>query len=62
MSDPNDFLSPGMFVTHPSKPDWGVGQIQSRIGSRITVMFEHAGKVVVDGKQILLEVWYPTDQ
>lgn len=54
MDNDNDFLSPGMIVTHPDRPDWGRGQVQSRIGTKITVMFEHAGKVVIDGKQILL--------
>ena len=54
MSDGNEFLAPGMLVTHPDRPDWGRGQVQSRIGAKITVMFEHAGKVVVDGKQIVL--------
>lgn len=53
MSD-NSFLVPGMLVRHPNQPDWGLGQVQSRIGARVTVMFEHAGKVVIDGKQILL--------
>lgn len=54
MQDDNSYLEPGMLVRHADRPDWGRGQVQSRIGSRITVMFEHAGKVVLDGKQILL--------
>ena len=49
-----EFLEPGMIVEHADRRDWGRGQVQSRVGSRITVMFEHAGKVVIDGKQILL--------
>ncbi|MHA3913724.1 DUF3553 domain-containing protein [Halovulum sp. GXIMD14793] len=48
------FLEPGSFVAHPDQPDWGLGQVQSVIGDRITVNFEHAGKVVIDGKQISL--------
>jgi len=48
-------LSPGDFVRHPSRPDWGLGQIQSMIGHRITVNFENAGKVVIDGSVIELE-------
>ena len=43
-----------MIVVHADRRDWGRGQVQSRIGSRVTVMFEHAGKVVIEGKQILL--------
>lgn len=44
-----------MFVRHPGKPDWGLGQVQSRIGNRITINFEHAGKVVIDGAHVTLE-------
>ena len=49
------FLTPGVLVRHPQKPEWGLGQVQSCIGDRITVMFQHAGKVVLDGKQIVLD-------
>ena len=45
---------PGAFVRHPDRADWGVGQVQSVIGNRITVNFEHAGKVVIDGSRITL--------
>ncbi len=51
----NEFLEPGSIVRHPGRPDWGLGQVQSVIGHRITVNFEHAGKVVIDGTIILLE-------
>lgn len=51
----NEFLEPGSIVRHPEREDWGRGQIQSVIGHRITVNFEHAGKVVIDGTRILLE-------
>ncbi len=54
MVDLNSFLEPGMLVRHPDRPDWGIGQVQSRIDHRITVNFEHAGKVVVDGRVIAL--------
>lgn len=50
----NAILEPGMLVRHPGRPDWGLGQVQSRIGARITVNFEHAGKVVIDGRRIAL--------
>jgi Protein of unknown function (DUF3553) len=50
----NAALEPGMLVRHPSQPDWGLGQVQSKIGDRITVNFEHQGKVVLDGRQIEL--------
>ena len=45
---------PGMLVRHPGRPDWGIGQVQSRIGDRITVNFEHAGKRVIDGTRVFL--------
>jgi hypothetical protein len=51
----NEFLEPGMLVRHPERPDWGLGQVQSVIGKRITVNFEHAGKVVIDGSRVSLE-------
>ncbi|MFO1176656.1 MAG: DUF3553 domain-containing protein [Paracoccaceae bacterium] len=52
----NEFLEPGMLVVNPAQPDWGLGQVQSRIGARITVNFEHAGKVVLDGRQVQLRL------
>jgi hypothetical protein len=51
----NEFLEPGSLVRHPEREDWGLGQVQSVIGHRITVNFEHAGKVVIDGTRVLLE-------
>lgn len=52
----NAVLEPGTLVRHPTQHDWGLGQVQSVIGVRITVNFEHAGKVVIDGSRIEL-VW-----
>jgi hypothetical protein len=50
----NAILAPGMLVRHPACADWGLGQVQSVIGSRITVNFEHRGKVVMDGATVEL--------
>jgi hypothetical protein len=50
----NAVLAPGEFVRHPQQPAWGLGQIQSMIGHRITVNFENAGKVVIDGRVVEL--------
>lgn len=36
----------GALVRCPAEPDWGVGQVQSVVGSRVVVMFEECGKVV----------------
>jgi FKBP-type peptidyl-prolyl cis-trans isomerase 2 len=47
-------LEPGMLVRHPDQADWGLGQVQSVIGARVTVNFEHAGKVVIDSKRVFL--------
>jgi transcription elongation factor GreA-like protein len=49
-------LEPGQFVRHPQRPDWGVGQVQSVIDGRVTVNFEHAGKVLVNARVVSLEV------
>lgn len=48
-------LVPGTFVRNPEAPDWGLGQVQSAIGSRVTVNFENAGKVLVDVSRVRLE-------
>ena len=37
-------------------PDWGIGQVQSVIGDRVTVNFEHAGKVTLRLSGVELEV------
>ncbi|MBT8459693.1 MAG: DUF3553 domain-containing protein [Boseongicola sp.] len=62
MSELTALLEPGMLVTHPDKPDWGVGQVQSNIGGRVTVNWPDEGKVVVDGNRIGLVPVFDTDQ
>lgn len=47
--------APGMLVRHPQRPDWGLGQVQSAIGTRVTVNFEHAGKLLIDISHVTLE-------
>lgn len=54
-------LSPGLFVRNPDRPDWGLGQVQSAIGDRVTVNFENAGKLAISAKQVTLEPAQPTD-
>ncbi len=56
MEDLNSQLAPGMLVRHPEKPEWGVGQVQTNIPGRITVMFEDAGKVVVNSNLVALDL------
>ena len=41
-------LTPGAFVRNPRQPDWGLGQVQSSIGRKVTVNFENQGKLVID--------------
>lgn len=55
----NSVLEPGMIVRLATAPDWGKGQVQSRIGDRITVNFEHAGKQVLDGRHVALSLVLP---
>ena len=47
-------ITPGDFVRHPQRNDWGLGQVQSVIGNRITVNFEHAGKQLINADVITL--------
>ena len=48
-------LAPGMRVRHPGRPDWGLGQVQSVDGARVTVNFEHAGKQLINTEVVALE-------
>ncbi|MHA1535920.1 MAG: DUF3553 domain-containing protein [Alphaproteobacteria bacterium] len=51
------FLAPGIFVRHPTQPDWGLGQVQSVVGNRVTVNFENAGKrLIIADRVALIEV------
>ncbi|WP_248291485.1 DUF3553 domain-containing protein [Neoroseomonas marina] len=45
-----------MRVRHPDRPEWGTGQVQSVVGERITVNFEHAGKVLINAAVVLLDI------
>ena len=46
---------PGDYVINPNQKSWGIGQIQSIIGDKITVNFENVGKKVINNKLIVLE-------
>jgi hypothetical protein len=48
------FLEPGALVRLESEPDWGIGQIQTIAGNRVTVNFENAGKKVINVAQVEL--------
>ncbi|MCA8879811.1 MAG: DUF3553 domain-containing protein [Rhodobacteraceae bacterium] len=55
----NSLLEPGMLVRNPARPDWGLGQVQSNAAGKITVNFQHAGKVVINAEQVPLEIDSP---
>ena len=48
------FIEPGVLVRHPAREDWGLGQVQSVVGSKVTVNFEDAGKQVIDARVVHL--------
>jgi Protein of unknown function (DUF3553) len=54
MAEP--WLTPGAHVRNPARPDWGTGQVQSAVGTRVTVNFEHAGKQALDTRHVRLEL------
>lgn len=54
MNGPDPFLEPGVLVRHPGQADWGVGQVQSVAGRKVTVNFEDAGKQVIDSSVVRL--------
>tara|TARA_Y100000591_G_scaffold330777_1_gene362754 strand:- start:656 stop:835 length:180 start_codon:yes stop_codon:yes gene_type:complete len=48
-------FEPGDYVKNPDNEDWGIGQIQSIIGSKVTVNFENYGKRVINIENVKLE-------
>lgn len=54
-------LTPGTYVRHPDHPEWGIGQIQSAIGMRITVNFENMGKQLINAAVISLVALHDDD-
>ena len=48
-------FEPGDYVTNPANMDWGVGQVQSIIGKKVTVNFENLGKQVINIEIVILE-------
>ena len=49
-------LIPGALVKCPSQPSWGIGQVQSCIGSKATINFENSGKKVIDLTTVNLDI------
>ncbi|XAO71899.1 MAG: DUF3553 domain-containing protein [Acetobacteraceae bacterium] len=50
------FLEPGMLVRRPTRPEWGIGQVQSAIAWRVTVTFPEQGKQMIDARHVTLIV------
>ncbi len=48
-------FEPGDYVINPANKSWGVGQIQSIIGNKVTVNFENFGKQVINAEIVILE-------
>ena len=49
-------FEPGAFVQLTSEYDWGIGQVQSVIGEKVTVNFENRGKVVLNINRVNLSL------
>jgi hypothetical protein len=45
----------GDHVINPANKDWGIGQVQSIIGNKVTVNFENFGKRVINVENVRLE-------
>jgi hypothetical protein len=48
-------FEPGDYVKNPKNMDWGIGQVQSIIGNRVTVNFENYGKKLININNVKLE-------
>ena len=48
-------FEPGDYVINPSNKDWGIGQIQSIIGKKVTVNFDNYGKRVINVENVVFE-------
>ena len=48
-------FEPGDYVKNPENIDWGIGQVQSIIGLKVTVNFENSGKKVININNVKLE-------
>ena len=54
-------FEPGDKVINPNNKDWGIGQVQSCIGSKATINFENSGKKVIDLSIIDLKIFDNAD-
>ena len=61
MTGPTMMIVPGMFVRHPTEHRLGLGRVQTVVGAKITVNFENAGKIIINGEKVELEIVEPGD-
>jgi hypothetical protein len=52
-------MHPGQWVVNPAEPGWGLGQVQSAVAGRVTVNFEHAGKLLINVDVVTLQLQDP---
>jgi hypothetical protein len=57
----NSIYEPGVLVRMDSQLDWGIGQVQSAIGEKITVNFENQGKLVLNINKVKLSLVFFDD-
>ena len=48
-------FEPGDYVKNAANSEWGIGQVQSIIGNKVTVNFENFGKRVINIENVKLE-------
>ena len=48
-------FEPGDYVINPKNKSWGIGQVQSIIGNKVTVNFENYGKRVINVENVNLK-------
>ena len=49
---------PGDKVINPENKEWGIGQVQSIIGDKVTINFENVGKKVINIRKIKIKKIY----
>lgn len=54
-------LEPGQYVMLSGVEDWGLGQVQSVVGERVTVNFENAGKRLINLRYAVLKRVDPSE-
>ena len=55
-------LEPGQYVMLDGAEDWGLGQVQSVAGERVTVNFENAGKRLINLRYAVLTRVVPAER